>query len=79
MTDTKTAYYNGWTSEKIWEWVKERFTAMKLRENTDRGRLLKSDTGDSYEVLYTDYTPGQYPYTEKIYINGVLAQISRYE
>lgn len=73
-----TTYYNGWTKEKLWEYVASRVNTMRLVWNTDRGCKYDTENGETYETIITDYTPGSYPYVENIYINGTLAQITRH-
>lgn len=74
-----TTYYNGWTKQKIWDYVESHFDKMRLVLNTDHGFRYDMGGGEVYEGVYTDYTPGRYPYTEKISINGVLAQVTRHD
>lgn len=74
----KTTYHNGWSRESLMEFVSSRMNDRRLVYNTDAG--YKYDlNGDAYEVYYTDFVLGAYPYTMNIKINGTLAQTTRYE
>lgn len=71
-------YHNGWTKEKLWDYAEKHTLTSRLVYNGDLGSRREMANGDIYETRITDYIPGMYPYTESVYINGVLVQVAKH-
>lgn len=62
-------FYNGWSQERMWQWVEERKDLPHKRDSYNNGYKVTWDNGDTYEIefgIWQPRVPG------RLFINGEL-------